>query len=135
MRISDWSSDVCSSDLHIDSGGAQVRDFLRHAAEDGGVPALQSHHALSRQCRAQKQVVDTVLILAMAAGSLSDRDAVRMGRDQRQNACAYQRIIEDNVSLSKKAFRLACQRSEEHTSELQSLMRISYAVFCLKKKN
>src|SRR3546814_17698910 len=97
------------ANAHIDSGGAQVRDFLRHAAEDGGVPALQSHHALSRQCRAQKQVVDTVLILAMAAGPLSGRDAVRMGRDPRPNACAYQPSIENKVRLSQKALRHALQ--------------------------
>src|SRR3546814_1282846 len=40
-----------------------------------------------------------------------------------------------DVALEKEADYLVCGRSEEHTSELQSLMRISYAVFCLKKKN
>src|SRR3546814_1305968 len=39
-----------------------------------------------------------------------------------------------NMKLSSRRFRTASRRSEEHTSELQSLMRISYAVFCLKKK-
>src|SRR3546814_8959510 len=45
---------------------------------------------------------------------------------------ATQRVRASTSALSRSA---ACNRSEEHTSELQSLMRISYAVFCLKKKN
>src|SRR3546814_4592760 len=40
-----------------------------------------------------------------------------------------------SVRLVRRAYRFRCRRSEEHTSELQSLLRISYAVFCLKKKN
>src|SRR3546814_5865499 len=44
-------------------------------------------------------------------------------------------LTETGLHLSERAARILAERSEEHTSELQSLMRISYAVFCLKKKN
>src|SRR3546814_9551131 len=81
MRISDWSSDVCSSDL-------------RRRRADGG-----------------------------AAGCEAGR---RQGVGDRPAQCRRRR--------GPGPFRGAGGRSEEHTSELQSLMRISYAVFCLKKK-
>src|SRR3546814_5599254 len=81
MRISDWSSDVCSSDL-VDQTGRPQR-FQRHGGQHG---------------EPRRRVV--------GLEPLAPQDAeARFGR------------------------------SEEHTSELQSLMRISYAVFCLKKKN
>src|SRR3546814_7070585 len=61
----------------------------------------------------------------------SPEDLVRKGRDieRRVLAAAVQYHVEDRVLLN------GAKRSEEHTSELQSLMRISYAVFCLKKQN
>src|SRR3546814_1359864 len=98
MRISDWSSDVCSSDLVPLARPRRLRPGLRHRLFRWlpGPPheADLAARALPRPDRRQ------------AAGRLADRHA---GGD-------------------------AADRSEEHTSELQSLMRISYAVFCLKKK-
>src|SRR3546814_9825141 len=112
MRISDWSSDVCSSDL------------LDH-------------------------VVDRVAGFDVAALAIDiDRDR-RVGiGGQRQQARAEglgellidRAVDQDRARLEQTFFErrhLACcglGRSEEHTSELQSLMRISYAVFCLKNK-
>src|SRR3546814_2852064 len=102
MRISDWSSDVCSSDLnlrHHRPAGRRVED--RHGHRDEG--------------RRQQEVVRGPRDAADAEGSrlLPPRRpaAVRAAPTSREEG-----------------------RSEEHTSELQSLMRISYAVFCLKKK-
>src|SRR3546814_7189715 len=96
MRISDWSSDVCSSDLHASRcGGCGLR------AGGGGCQYLV-------ECRA----------------GLADRPET--GRRPERGRVGRGFIRDD--------LRRAC-RSEEHTSELQSLMRISYAVFCLKKKN
>src|SRR3546814_7954521 len=101
MRISDWSSDVCSSDL-----------FSRL-----GVPSL------SRAVGAPKRNKLTLLSIAemfRANGMTARTDASDTGRARR----------------GKRVRRESCvMRSEEHTSELQSLMRISYAVFCLTKKN
>src|SRR3546814_7567897 len=99
MRISDWSSDGCSSDL-------PVAAHLDEPVEPGGEP--DDHRTLQREQRVRRR---------------------RFGddRDIRGLETAVREID------ARRGFRGA--RSEEHTSELQSLMRISYAVFCLKKKN
>src|SRR3546814_2320539 len=99
MRISDWSSDVCSSDLGQQSGrrydgdghirkGQEIPQELLHTRQHH-LDAEREHHRKHRQ--------------------------------------------DDNPDRSQPIFPERT-RSEEHTSELQSLMRISYAVFCLKKK-
>src|SRR3546814_7104921 len=108
MRISDWSSDVCSSDLIsiLGSGGISQR-----AATAGAniIPAVAS-------AKIQRQLIgDLVSDLAIKCLVLVF-DVRRRERDAR--------------GIGGECNK----RSEEHTSELQSLMRISYAVFCLKKK-
>src|SRR3546814_8048913 len=113
MRISDWSSDVCSSDLAFERGDRGVL-VLDHAG-DG----------------AERTVGD---VPRDRAPELPRRDAPRLaigtGRDDRHIGVAEGgvEVIAEGVELTDHL------RSEEHTSELQSLMRISYAVFCLKKK-
>src|SRR3546814_6731589 len=109
MRINDWSSDVCSSDLGADQPAADRGDGR---PEPGAAAAGRG-----------------------AAGAGLRRAAVParavrapVGRWQ---AAAGHRAQQRRVRLHARTAR----RSEEHTSELQSLMRISYAVFCLKKKN
>src|SRR3546814_10429378 len=97
MRISDWSSDVCSSDLDHILLEADQRVLL----------------ALDRR-------------LGEDAGGLLERR-------RRDEAARLQRRLGD-AEQDGLALRRVLLRSEEHTSELQSLMRISYAVFCLKKK-
>src|SRR3546814_6045390 len=98
MRISDWSSDVCSSDLHRAgrSGASRQPGEPRHqfAPVQGfmGEPVVKADHF-------------------------------------RRDARVGHRVSPYTFSV------IPALRSEEHTSELQSLMRISYAVFCLKKKN
>src|SRR3546814_8223355 len=105
MRISDWSSDVCSSDLA------------------GALPC---------QCRS-KDLVEAVVRRLPVESCTEARDvrddSAHVARPPRRDAhrkcgagCALHRL--DHLA----------HRSEEHTSELQSLMRISYAVFCLQKK-
>src|SRR3546814_7828455 len=112
MRISDWSSDVCSSDLDRET---LARDRLarriahRDAIDPQHQPArYQRLDALARQVgqRLGQRPIETPAI-----GGPGD-----LGVD------------DGNTPVH-------ALRSEEHTSELQSLMRISYAVFCLKKKN
>src|SRR3546814_4482089 len=102
MRISDWSSDVCSSDL-LDFFRAQFRIALERIYD---VENLQSG---SIQIEPPRDIEFPI------AEDVLERDVV--GYVER--------------SRIDHALRF---RSEEHTSELQSLMRISYAVFCLKKK-
>src|SRR3546814_7643131 len=113
MRISDWSSDVCSSDLL----GAKPRCAgAGIALECGDRGVLVLDHAGDG---AERTVGD---MPRDGTPKLPRRDAPRLaigsGWDDRPIGAA-----EDGVEM----------RSEEHTSELQSLMRISYAVFCLKK--
>src|SRR3546814_9938813 len=108
MRISDWSSDVCSSDRklwrgrdchRVDCGfrgfGVAVCEVLRVDETLAGVPETLRRFLFA-------EAVNGDALLANAGGKPGE---VAVGR-----------------------------RSEEHTSELQSLMRISYAVFCLNKK-
>src|SRR3546814_10783411 len=101
MRISDWSSDVCSSDL---AHGAEMRG-LRAFGRQGLVVVLLGRVGIERE------------IELVAPAELEPRPAERIVAQFR-----------GRVALGEIG------RSEEHTSELQSLMRSSYAVFCLKKK-
>src|SRR3546814_3964933 len=102
MRISDWSSDVCSSDLvdHLDRFTLDVGRTLERTADT-------RHHDLIVGVR---RIRNGVALRRSAATLIGRLRKCAVACDQRQ------------------------RRSEEHTSELQSLMRISYAVFCLKKK-
>src|SRR3546814_4441241 len=106
MRISDWSSDVCSSDLCLPAGkhGSEAFRPVRSIGdEDGGN-------------------VESVELWAIG----------RVRDDKSGRACGKTRL--DRLGTEGGEHRLV-DRSEEHTSELQSLMRISYAVFYLKTKN
>src|SRR3546814_1695285 len=110
MSISDWSSDVCSSDLL----GQGI--FLIHPEQRLGDAQRRGH------CHAGRALFHpTTQFLGSA------------GRDVDQNVGIEQetRLIHDGAAFLPDRVH---GRSEEHTSELQSLMRISYAVFCLKKK-
>src|SRR3546814_1280702 len=97
MRISDWSSDVCSSDL----------------------PAC---------------LLQSAIFHALIANQPDDTET-----NTDRSHCNAENVDLEGYDIQTVPNRLACRyrlyvRSEEHTSELQSLMRISYAVFCLKKK-
>src|SRR3546814_1513722 len=124
MLISDWSSDVCSSDLEfascpIDQPAQAIQRAWAGCCEAQPVPfddeitALRCRfrHALITRwrCIPYSSVVETKQLIAQAHACASSFPVHIRGRQ-------------------------GLPRSEEHTSELQSLMRISYAVFCLKKK-
>src|SRR3546814_7589790 len=113
MRISDWSSDVCSSDLLDDTGLPVPRVFW--IDRDGrwlGRPAVVLARCPGRD--------DRSLLLPQGKAGLHESQRVA--------------IAAEMVNLLAAIHSLDVRRSEEHTSELQSLMRISYAVFCLNKK-
>src|SRR3546814_4189697 len=109
MRISDWSADVCSSDLF--GIGPCYKGFVAIAPilSEGDFPEQEIAQLIdAERCRQFKRIRD-----------IADRF----------------RHFFSSVEEKAVAEHLAGQRrSEEHTSELQSLMRLSYAVFCLKKK-
>src|SRR3546814_7810845 len=110
MRISDWSSDVCSSDLSDSGLSAGV------IAPDSGVVVILG---LLKESPATR--------LIPPPGSECEKSEVSgMARATPLRAIRLRRRIPRPRRHSR--------RSEEHTSELQSLMRISYAVFCLKNK-
>src|SRR3546814_8446448 len=121
MRISDWSSDVCSSDLfrRFDFG----RIFFGQVAQLGKVLVAEHRIAVERHLGVEHQ--QFVAVLAFANRERVDFDLLGIGAE------------ECGIKAAKNFGRLLGEvtSSEEHTSELQSLMRISYAVFCLKKKN
>src|SRR3546814_5872101 len=111
MRISDWSSDVCSSDLRDDAFEGRQRDEPPGQRAGVAVQLLPG---------------DGEILARVHSVSHSFRGhSFRGTNDDATPAEARRAILEIRLAL----------RSEEHTSELQSLMRISYAVFCLKKKN
>src|SRR3546814_9292260 len=116
-RISDWSSDVCSSDL-IDLHHA----VHRHAAPVEPLRERRGRHleVQHRDPLVRRERDDGALPQELLPGEQRVREVREHGRLAR-------------LALSRQPQR-PVPRSEEHTSELQSLMRISYAVFCLKKK-
>src|SRR3546814_9813680 len=113
MRISDWISDVCSSDL------------TQHPARTTySAPALEKGLEIIELLAAERRPMSTRAIaerLGRSKGEIFRVVFVLVERGYLRRDAAS-----DELTLSN--------RSEEHTSELQSLMRISYAVFCLKKK-
>src|SRR3546814_6955372 len=115
MRISDWSSDVCSSDLLAGrlKSLADTRKF-RFAGRPSGAEVFLRSLAVVGILRNERQEVDL--------GSLQPRlECTNTQPERNATVCP---------ALSLK---LTKYRSEEHTSEIPSLMRTSYAVFCLQK--
>src|SRR3546814_9319300 len=100
MRISDWSSDVCSSDLRAFQFRCQSQGSKKILLGSGGLVARKLK---TRAAREALRNID------------GECQTLQIFREQDLQPCL-----------------IPCRRSEEHTSELQSLMRITYAVFCLK---
>src|SRR3546814_5800685 len=125
MRISDWSSDVCSSDLWEALGKATGRD---HA-----------HLALSREdekIRFHDLVAQPRKIISSPtwSGIESEHVSYNAGYTNVHELIPW-RTLTGRQQFYQDHSWMRAFRSEEHTSELQSLMRNSYAVFCLKTKN
>src|SRR3546814_4937976 len=123
MRISDWSSDVCSSDL----GGALA--FSPALRRCGG--GFRRHHLA---VRADAACLHLRRLARHRALDAADDDAILRGQPLAHDAQPVDDGAERDRARLHDILRADDIRSEEHTSELQSLMRISYAVFCLKKK-
>src|SRR3546814_6440169 len=108
MRISDWSSDVCSSDLFAELLGAADGEGL---AGEGVDFAFDPQHVVGELARQPRQIVAV------------DHDPGAFHRLDRRDQRAVDHLVDARAT-----------RSEAHTSEPTSLMRILYDVFCLKKK-
>src|SRR3546814_763271 len=180
MRMSDWSSDVCSSDL---AGAAQTREVVGPVT----IRIQTADHDLSQQIVAIRSYRDSDLVGPALKGAVF-LDAVDLARQAQQDfrlehlsdrsgrdslhegdviACDREEaaltaldalhvagggllgqgtdqevgrallstgVLDRQIEVDRSDAAQCLNRSEEHTSELQSLMRISYAVFCLKKK-
>src|SRR3546814_7577406 len=135
MRISDWSSDVCSSDLHIGHAlDNTLQDIVIRYERLRGKDALwvvgTDHAGIATQMVVERQM------------NAKDQKRTDFTRDEFVDRI-WEWKEESGGEITRQLRRLGASmdwanerftRSEEHTSELQSLMRISYAVFCLKKK-
>src|SRR3546814_4494329 len=135
MRISDWSSDVCSSDRRVyknfDPRAKIIREMCHEVLDELGVD-------------------DPMLEVAMRLEEAALQDDYFVQRKLYPNVDFYSGIIYKALGIPTEMFTVMFaiartagwvahwleqqERSEEHTSEIQSLMRISYAVFCLNKK-
>src|SRR3546814_265119 len=150
MRISDWSSDVCSSDLaqqapDVIGIGRLAFDQARQIAGDRGVLLPDEYDAAAQTSpqaddaaifqyahRLPKQGAASIMLLPQFLLRPYDAAGFIMRSFQRARYSVGQ--FQARARRFGHGCVIAQRRSEEHTSELQSLMRISYAVFCLKQK-
>src|SRR3546814_8679077 len=132
MRISDWSSDVCSSDLpkpapaprasetdSLMSRQERQAQLLREAEEDR-LSALEDARRRDEAARAR---------------AIEEEKARAEAREEKAKAPEPAPEPEAPAAAAPAPVEAPAKRSEEHTSELQTLMRTSYDVFCLKNKN
>src|SRR3546814_3225286 len=129
MRISDWSSDVCSSDLLVRRFRVQhfivgelLLDFVQWWR-------LERNQRLALAAHLFDHSDDRIAVLRHQSHDGFGFDAEMFGHQARANGGNGPAV----GRVSRSGFDRNVARSAEHTSELQSLMRISYAVFCLKK--
>src|SRR3546814_1983489 len=129
LRISDWSSDVCSSDL-VAGQGVAAGPGIDLVVAGAGIGIAGGRGEVDRLGQAVRAAGERATGSQIGAIGV-DREVVAAGRGRR-GAAGGRRVVGER--LRAVAGRQGVARSEEHTSELQSLMRNSYAVFCLKKK-
>src|SRR3546814_3838116 len=116
MRISDWSSDVCSSDLSGGGRSSGLMSFLKIGDRAAG--AIKSGGTTRRAAKMVTVDLDHPDIEAYINWKVVEEQKVA--------------ALVTGSKLCDRHLNIIMRRSEGHTSELQSLMRISYAVFCLK---
>src|SRR3546814_5425048 len=113
MRISDWSSDVCSSDLILTAAAESEQRLAEQADRIAELEQLSGSDDLTGL--PNRRAFDAVMARELAVA----------GRDGHGGTLAF---------LDLDRFKMINDRTEDHTSELPSLMHTSYAVLCLKKK-
>src|SRR3546814_2864188 len=122
MRIRDWSSDVCSSDLYPDIE-VRIATSIRPAdLEREGIDCAIRHGDGHWPGVSATRLFSESLVPVAHPKFARGKEALRKPADLKGHKLLHSQNRRED-------------RSEEHTSELQSLMRSSYAVFCLKKKN
>src|SRR3546814_5606809 len=126
MRISDWSSDVCSADLTAEAAGEAAQRLSDQ---------LDAAHASVREVHEAMTVLRSTSRAPLLYRLLAGFGPLRPLQIEKALGVSKNGVRDLVAALVKAGLAERAARSEEHTSELQSLMRISYAVFCLKKKN
>src|SRR3546814_9448831 len=145
MRISDWSSDVCSSDLLTAVGSEVVAGAMREANRGGRNRGIGEQPQRIQRCAAIEVDFSGACTEFAAVSQLSGQPAAgdaggeveAVEAEIRAQRRVHHIVGEQRTDLGvdhhlRATGANAGDRSEEHTSELQSLMRHSYAVFCLK---
>src|SRR3546814_1027994 len=136
MRISDWSSDVCSSDLIDWTAGNRNTLTAASVKQLKAMPdpltfyvfapsGAETRHAIEADLERYKRVKNNITVTFVDPSA--DPQKVR------EFNVNYVGQIVAEYDGRRQTLDATTERSEEHTSELQSLMRISYAVFCLTK--
>src|SRR3546814_3165271 len=136
MRISDWSSDVCSSDLEARTDATLPPELYAFQLKQFGIdidPQLLIDRAQVEFMETRAAMAQLAPLVAEAKGleGIDDGDYVAVIRALKKDTIPNDQL---EARYRKVIDAIDPIRSEEHTSELQSLMRISYAVFCLTKK-
>src|SRR3546814_7149239 len=130
MRISDWSSDVCSSDLSAD-----VSEVGRAEGCFAGIRCRlcgwRSPHDPRAAGPASALPLGKIYPIRVPGGSSFTQDGLWINLWISRSCRPAANVLSSRL---RRVFRFYRARSEEHTSARQSLMRISYAVFCLKQK-
>src|SRR3546814_10758242 len=134
MRISDWSSDVCSSDLEQRRIVAQFAADLWGSVLVSDQPVFVGAQFNPLGPNVLGSAGATFVFSDFAPGIVADTWYSSALADAISGADLEPGFIDINSQFSSDFDFYYGLRSEEHTSELQSLMRTSYAVFCLKKK-
>src|SRR3546814_8152838 len=140
MRISDWSSDVCSSDLwhRCDICLAISLSWRKGSLQAAYTNGIDRHLISARQSEENAVRLIEFCCRGVQAGTrpLNNSSTVSINwlLDVSRGFEDVAERCSDQIDHGDEGMGVSVARSEEHTSELQSLLRISYAVFCLKKK-
>src|SRR3546814_10529263 len=129
MRIRDWSSDVCSSDLLVPSSGVAQGERMVTPNQFQGTLLLGTTRVPESSDPCNPSGSGWIMAIDPFTGRGPGSVFFDLNDDTKFDTS--DKITVDGVAYAAAGVGF---RSEEHTSELQSLMRISYAVFCLKKK-
>src|SRR3546814_5859641 len=133
MRISDWSSDVCSSDLPHPRAEPR-RHGSRRRAPEGKACDVQLGRTVDQPFQSAEHDVEIILRREVAVDAVGLAVAGKIDGMDSEMPGERLHVPHPVPPRSDAAMDQQQRRSEEHTSELQSLMRTSYAVFCLKTK-
>src|SRR3546814_1056257 len=140
MRISDWSSDVCSADLLTTLIVRGLVERVQPRATGGRPQARYVLTAEGRELFPRNYGAIAAALISQLHARMGEAEVGAMLQELGATVAATQAPLQGENgealtrALAQRLDALGYERSEEHTSELQSLMRISYAVCCLKKK-